>query len=162
MDDQRREQDGRADFDFYVGTWKIHNRRLRERLKGSTDWEEFEGISVARKVLGGLGNVDETSFERDSGRLEGMTVRLFDPASQEWRLYWSSSTQTVLDLPMIGRFKNGRGEFFAHEPFEGRYIFSRFIWSEITATTCRWEQAFSADGGATWETNWIMESVRIS
>ncbi len=162
MDDQRKEQDGRADFDFYVGTWKVHNRRLRERLKGSTDWEEFEGISVARKVLGGLGNVDEASFDRASGRLEGMTVRLFDPASQEWSLHWASSTQTVLDTPMVGRFKNGRGEFFAYETFEGQHIFSRFIWSEITATTCRWEQAFSADGGATWETNWIMESVRIS
>ncbi len=160
MPDTRKEQDGRADFDFYVGTWKIHNRRLRERLKGSTDWEEFEGTSVARMVLGGLGNVDESWFDRESGRLEGMTVRLYDPVSQYWSLYWADSRQGILQAPMIGRFKDGRGEFFDQEMFEGQHVFSRFIWSEITATSCRWEQAFSADGGATWETNWIMESVR--
>ncbi|MFL5807171.1 MAG: hypothetical protein ACJ8CR_36255 [Roseiflexaceae bacterium] len=160
MPDTRKEQDGRADFDFYVGTWKIHNRRLRERLKGSTDWEEFEGTSVARMVLGGLGNVDESWFDRESGRLEGMTVRLYNPVSQYWSLYWADSRQGILQAPMIGRFKDGRGEFFDQEMFEGKHVFSRFIWSEITATSCRWEQAFSADGGATWETNWIMESVR--
>ena len=160
MPDTRKEQDGRADFDFYVGTWKIHNRRLRERLKGSTDWEEFEGTSVARMVLGGLGNVDESWFDRESGRLEGMTVRLYDPVSQYWSLYWADSRQGILQAPMIGRFKDGRGEFFDQEMFEGKHVFSRFIWSEITATSCRWEQAFSADGGATWEANWIMESVR--
>jgi hypothetical protein len=162
MDDRRTEQDGRADFDFYVGTWKIHNRRLRERLKGSTDWEEFEGTSVARMVLGGLGNVDESSFDRASGRLEGMTVRLYDPVSQYWSLYWADSRQGILQAPMIGRFKDGHGEFFDQEMFEGKHVFSRFIWSEITETSCRWEQAFSADGGVTWETNWIMESVRIA
>ena len=160
MPDTRKEQDGRADFDFYVGTWKIHNRRLRERLKGSTDWEEFEGTSVARMVLGGLGNIDESWFDRESGRLEGMTVRLYDPVSQYWSLYWADSRQGILQAPMIGRFKDGRGEFFDQEMFEGKHVFSRFIWSEITATSCRWEQAFSADGGATWEANWIMESVR--
>lgn len=162
MADQRGEQDGRADFDFFIGTWKGHNRRLRERLKGSTDWEEFEGMSVARSALDGLANTDEVSFDRASGRLEGLTVRLFDPASQEWSIYWASSIQTVLDVPMVGRFKNGRGEFFAHETFEGKHIFSRFIWSEITETSCRWEQAFSADGGVTWETNWITDFERIA
>src|SRR5262245_16651787 len=86
--DQRREQDGREDFDFFIGRWKGRNRRLRARLKGSTDWEEFEGASVVRKALGGLANIDEVSFDRESGRLEGLTVRLFDPASQEWSIYW--------------------------------------------------------------------------
>jgi hypothetical protein len=162
MEDQRGGQDGRADFDFFVGTWKVYNRRLRERLKGSTDWEEFEGASVARGALGGLANIDEISFDRASGRLEGMTVRLFNPLSQEWSLYWASSLQGILETPMVGRFKNGRGEFFAQEVFEGKHIFSRFIWSGITETSCRWEQAFSADGGVTWETNWIMEFERTA
>jgi hypothetical protein len=160
MPDTRTEPDGRADFDFLIGRWSVHNRRLRERLKGSQDWEEFEGTSVARKVLGGLGNVDEITLERASGRVEGMTVRLYDPTSHQWSLYWADTVNGGLQTPLIGGFANGRGEFFAQEPFEGRHIFSRFIWSEITETSCRWEQAFSADGGKTWETNWIMEFTR--
>lgn len=155
------EHDGRADFDFYIGTWSVHNRRLRERLKGSDSWEEFEGISVARKVLGGLGNVDEITMHRASGRQEGMTVRLFDPDTRQWYLYWASGvTGAPLDVPLIGEFKDGRGEFYAQETFEGKRIFNRYIWSSVTATSCRWEQAFSPDGGATWETNWIMDFVR--
>ena len=154
------EHDGRNDFDFFIGRWKAHNRRLRERLKGSHDWEEFEGTIVDRKVLGGLGNVDEVTMDRESGRVEGMTVRLFDPRTQEWSLYWASSATGVLELPMIGKFENGRGEFFAHEVHETRHVYSRFIWSEITENSCRWEQALSPDGGKTWETNWIADFTR--
>jgi len=92
-----------------------------------------------------------------------MTVRLFDPKTREWRLYWADSVAAQrLELPMVGQFKNGRGEFYAHEPFEGRMVYTRFIWSDITATTCHWEQAFSEDGGRTWETNWTMDSERIN
>ncbi len=153
-------QDGRADFDFFIGTWKVYNRRLRERLKGSDSWEEFEGKAVDRAVLGGLGNADEVTFSRDGGTLHGMTLRLYNPQSQQWSLYWADSVSGILQVPMVGGFKDGRGEFFSQEPFEGKSIFSRFIWSEITETSCRWEQAFSPDGGVTWETNWIMEFVR--
>lgn len=160
MQTEHKHQDGRADFDFFIGHWKVHNRRLRERLKGSTAWEEFEGTAVARKVLGGLGNTDEVSFERESGRLEGMTLRLYDPQSQQWSLYWADNVTSILQTPMVGGFENGRGEFFAQEIFAGKSIFSRFIWSEITDSSCRWEQAFSSDGGKTWETNWIMEFTR--
>jgi hypothetical protein len=154
-------QDGRADFDFLIGRWHIHHRRLRERLKGSTSWEEFDSVSVARKILGGLGNIDETSMERASGILLGMTLRFFDPKSQQWSIYWADSANGFQLPPMIGGFKEGRGEFYAQEPFEGKHVFSRFIWSAITPTSCRWEQAFSADGGKTWETNWTMEFTRI-
>jgi len=157
---QDTKRDGRADFDFLIGQWKSHNRRLRERLKGSTAWEEFEGAAVVRKVLGGLGNFDEITMDRSSGRIVGVTLRLYDPISQQWSLYWADSVNGILQTPMIGRFEKGRGEFFAQEIFEGQSIFSRFIWSGITETSCRWEQAFSADGGKTWETNWIMEFVR--
>jgi hypothetical protein len=156
------ERDGRRDFDFFVGRWKIYNRRLRERLKGSTDWEEFEGTTIARTMLGGLGNLDECTMERDSGQLQGMTVRLYDPASRQWSLYWADNVKAgIFQTPLIGRFENGRGEFYSQEPFEGRHIFCRFVWSEITPSSCRWEQAFSIDGGKTWETNWIMDFVRI-
>ncbi len=153
-------RDGRADFDFIISSWKVHQRRLRERLKGSTSWEEFESASVARKILGGLGNIDEVSMDRESGRLEGFTLRLYDPKSQQWSIYWADSVNVELQIPMVGGFENGRGEFYAQEPFEGKQIFSRFIWSNITPTSCRWEQAFSPDGGKTWETNWIADFTR--
>jgi hypothetical protein len=155
-----KERDGRADFDFLMGRWNVQHRRLRERLKGSTSWEEFAGTSIARPLLGGLGNIDENIMERASGRLEGMTVRLYDPSSRQWSLYWADSVSVVLQPPMIGGFAHGRGEFYDQERFEGRAIFCRFIWSDITARSCRWEQAFSADGGTSWETNWIMEFTR--
>ncbi|MGH2558435.1 MAG: DUF1579 family protein, partial [Thermomicrobiales bacterium] len=131
------ERDGRTDFDFYVGTWKIHSRRLRERLKGCTEWETCGGIAEMRSILGGLGNVDEITFARASGPLHGITLRLYDPASRQWSIYWADSVSGVLQIPMIGSFENGRGEFYSQEPFEGRAIFSRFIWSEITPTSCR-------------------------
>jgi len=156
-----KEQDGRNDFDFFIGSWTGQNRRLRERLKGSNDWEEFEGKSVARKILGGLGNIDEVSMNRESGTLEGFTLRLYDPKSRQWSIYWADSLGAILLTPMAGSFQNGRGEFFDQETFEYKKIFSRFIWSEITENSCRWEQAFSTDGGKTWETNWITDFKRI-
>jgi len=152
--------DGRGDFDFFIGQWRIHNRRLRERLKGSMAWEEFEAAAVARKILGGLGNFDEITMDRASGPVHGMTLRLYDPIAHQWSLYWADSLHGILETPMIGSFENGRGAFFAQEVFEGKRVFSRFIWSNITATSCRWEQALSADGGKSWETNWIMEFER--
>jgi hypothetical protein len=160
MTELRSEPKISHDFDFYVGRWNVHNRRLKERLKGSTEWEEFEGVSIARMILGGVGNIDEITLYRESGQVEGFTVRLFNPTSEQWSIYWSSSLTGTLDVPMIGGFKDGRGEFYAQELHAGKYVYSRFIWSEITTTTCRWEQALSPDGGKTWETNWIMESTR--
>ena len=160
MQQARTERDGRADFDFLMGRWDVRHRRLRERLKGSTSWEEFAGTSIARPLLGGLGNIDENIMERAGGRMEGMTLRLYDPLSQQWSLYWADSVNVVLQPPMIGGFVQGRGEFYDQELFERRAIFCRFIWSDITETACRWEQAFSADGGISWETNWIMEFTR--
>jgi hypothetical protein len=154
------EHDGRTDFDFFIGRWKARNRRLRERLKGSNDWEEIEGVAVVRKVLGGLGNIDEITMERETGRLQGLTLRLYNPESRQWSMYWSSSADGILQPPVIGTFMDGRGEFYSQELFEGRSIFCRFICSDITETSCRWEQAFSTDGGKTWETNWIAELTR--
>jgi hypothetical protein len=160
MQQERIERDGRADFDFLIGRWNVHHRRLRERLKGSTAWEEFVGTSIARPLLGGLGNIDENIMERASGRLEGVSMRLYNPLSRQWSIYWADNVSLVLQPPMIGGFVQGRGEFYDQELFEGRAIFCRFIWSDITETACRWEQAFSADGGISWETNWIMEFTR--
>ena len=154
------EHNGQTDFDFFIGRWTAHSRRLRERLKGSNDWEDIEGTAVIRKVLGGLGNIDEITMDRETGRLEGLTLRLYNPEARQWSMYWSSSADGILQPPVIGSFNDGRGEFYSQELFEGRSIFCRFICSDITETSCRWEQAFSADGGKTWETNWIAELTR--
>ena len=158
---EHQQQDGRTDFDFEVGRWSVHSRRLREWLKGSTDWEEFQGISAARKVLGGLGMVDEITNERASGPAQGITLRLFDPTTQQWSVYFAESVHGVLTTPLIGRFTQGRGVFYAYEPIAGQHLLSRYLWLEITPTSYRWEQAFSADGGSTWETNWIQDHTRL-
>jgi hypothetical protein len=149
-----------SDFDFLFGRWNVHNRRLRERLKGSTTWDEFEGTVVVRPVWGGKANLDEYEAEGPAGHIQALTLRVFDPRSQQWSIHWATSANGTLDAAMIGSFRDGRGEFYDQEMFEGRSIYVRFIWSAITAASCRWEQAFSADGGKTWETNWIMELSR--
>jgi len=154
------ENDGRNDFDFLTGTWKVHHKLLKGRLSGSTEWDEFEGTCVDKKILNGLGNFDEVIMYTATGTFNAVALRLFDINSKEWSIYWAAGTSGMLDVPMVGGFKDGRGEFYAQEVFEGRHIFSRFIWSKITATSCQWEQAFSEDGGKTWETNWIMGHER--
>jgi hypothetical protein len=146
------------DFDFYVGTWTIHNRRLRKALAGCTEWYEFEATSRARMVLDGRGNVDE--YEAPSERIVGLTVRLYDPERDAWLLYWAGARGGALGEPQVGRIDDGRGEFYADDVWEGRPIRVVYVWSGVGEGSARWEQAFSADGGATWETNWIMESTR--
>jgi len=155
------ENDGRNDFDFLIGTWKAHHRTLKKRLNGSMEWEEFEGDTVDRKILNGLGNMDENLIHSKKGLVHAISLRLFNPESKEWSIHWSTDVTGTLDVPMIGGFKDGRGEFYSQEVFEGRHIYSRFIWSKITANSCQWEQAFSEDGAKTWETNWIMEFERV-
>ncbi len=155
------ERDGQQDFDFWIGSWKVHNRRLRERLKGSTTWDEFEGTVVARPIWGGRANTDEYEADGPAGHIQGMSLRLYDPQARQWSIYWANRANGTLDKPMIGGFQNGRGEFFDQEVFEGRSIFVRFLWSDITPTFCRWAQAFSTDGGQTWETNWTMDMTRV-
>src|SRR5579862_3085911 len=113
-------RDGRGDFDFFFGSWIGHNRRLRERLKGSTSWEEFEGHSVVRKILDGMGNMDEVTFNRESGQSKGYTLRLYDPQYQQWRIYWASTTQLILDVPMVGKFETGAASFIPRNILRAR------------------------------------------
>ena len=154
-------KDGRNDFDFLVGTWKVHHHILKERLKESTEWIEVEGSTVLRKILNGIGNIDDNIIHMPTGPVHAISLRLFNPASKEWSIYWSTDKTGVLDVPMVGGFKNSRGDFYSHDLFEGRHIYSHFIWSKIMVNSCQWEQEFSADGGKTWETNWIMEFERV-
>src|SRR4051794_16548992 len=153
--------DGARDFDFWIGRWRIRNERLKSRLTGSTEWEVFFARGEATQLAAGIGNID--SFVPDEWRLGfiGMTVRLFDPASGLWRIYWADNVRCVFDPPVIGRFDaNGAGTFEGGDEHEGTPVRVRFKWSHETPQTARWEQAFSADGGATWETNWIMHMTR--
>ncbi len=154
------EQDGRHDFDFIIGRWNVHHRRLRELLKGSVTWDEFDGTTVDRSFLGGLGNIGEAIIHLASGSFEAVSWRLFDPQTRLWSVYFANSIQGTQSAPMTGGFTEGRGEFYAQEMFDGKSIFSRLIWSDITANSFHWEQAFSADGGRTWETNWTMDGAR--
>ena len=155
------ENDGRNDFDFLVGNFIMRHRRLKERLKGSTDWEEFDGTAVGKKILNGLGHCDEVIINRETGYNYGYTLRLFDVKTKEWSIYRSAGASNMLDVPMIGQFTHGLGEFYSQEVFEGRHIFCRFTWSKITANSAQWEQAFSIDGGKSWETNWMNTFERV-
>jgi hypothetical protein len=148
------------DFDFWMGSWKVHNRRLRERLAGSDEWDEFEAAVVARPILDGLGNEDE--FRTDyAGGFIGMSFRFFDPREKLWSIYWADTRRCgELDPPVFGGFAGDTGVFEGDDVFEGRPILVRYTWSGVTTQTPRWEQAFSEDGGRTWETNWIMDFTR--
>ena len=153
--------DGVHDFDFLHGTWRIHNRKLRNPLAGSTDWYEFDGRAVERPFWDGQGNLEEYEATLPDGSpIRGMALRLYNPAARRWTINWASSTSGTLDPQMTGAFRDGRGEFYSHEDYKGRMILVRFIWTSLGPDTARWEQAFSADAGASWETNWIMDFAR--
>ena len=152
---------GVRDFDFWIGSWKVRNRRLVERLAGSDEWEEFDAEVVARFLMDGLGNEDEFRTDHDGGFI-GMSFRFFDPVEKRWSIYWADSRRSgVLDPPVFGTFEGDLGVFEGEDVFDGRPILVRFTWSGFTTRTPRWEQAFSADGGETWETNWVMDFTRV-
>jgi len=156
----QKERDGQHDFDFELGAWKTHLRRLLHPLTGSTTWVEYEGTTVVRKVWEGRANLVELVANGPSGRLEALSLRLYNPQSGQWSLNFANSQSGNLSQPTIGGFKNGRGEFYDQEMFNGRAIFVRFVISDITQHSCRFEQAFSDDGGKTWEVNWIAIDTR--
>jgi hypothetical protein len=159
----RTARDGQHDFDFELGSWAIHLKRLVHPLTGSTSWVEFDGTSVTRKVWNGRSQIEE--FETDSpavGHIEGLTLRTYDPQTHQWRLYWANSKNGIMDPPQIGQFQNGRGEFYAMDTLNGKTIRVRFVWSKTNTTSPHFEQAFSADGGKTWEVNWITDQTRAT
>ena len=158
---QHTERDGQHDFDFEIGTWKTHLRRLVHPLSGSTTWVEYEGTTVVRKVWNGRANLIELEADGPGGHFEGLNLRLYNPESHQWSLNFASSSGGTLSQPTIGEFKNGRGEFFDQETLSGRAILVRFVISDITPNSCHFEQAFSDDGGKTWEVNWIATDTRV-
>ena len=157
-------RDGQHDFDFEIGSWKIHLSRLEDRLVGSKTWVEFDGTSVTRKVWDGRADLEEFETDSPTGHIEGLSLRVYNPQTHQWSIYWANSKDPALGqpiIPMVGEFKDGRGEFYDQELWKGRAVYVRFIWSNITPNSAHFEQAYSEDGGKTWEVNWITDQTRV-
>lgn len=152
--------DGVHDFDFLHGSWRVHNRRLRSPLRSSAEWYEFEGTSVVCPLWDGRGNFEQWEANGPDGHIRAISLHLYDARSQCWSLHWAPNDSSRIGIPTIGSFANGRGEFYSQELFEMHPIFLRLTWEDCGFTMCRFEQAFSADGGHSWETNWTMDFTR--
>ncbi|MGW6738728.1 hypothetical protein [Streptomyces sp. NPDC055013] len=148
------------DFDFFHGDWDVVNRRRTDFLDRDSDWEEFPATSRCRPLFDGAANIDEVDMAHLGSK--GLTLRLFDRATEQWSLNWSSSRTGKLFPPVLGRFEGERGEFYGDDVHDGKDVQVRFVWSGVSAASARWEQAFSMDGGETWLTNWTMDFTRPS
>ena len=153
--------DGQHAFDFEIGSWKTKLRRLQRPLTGSTTWVEYEGTTVVRRVWNGRANLVELDVRGLAGQIERLSLLLSNPEARHWSLNFANSAGGTLTPPTIGEFKNGRGEFFGQDTLNGRTIFVRFVISPLTPDSVRFEQAFSDDGGRTWEVNWIAIDTRL-
>jgi len=150
------------DFDFLVGSWSVQHHRLKHRLAHSNEWETFYGSCRTWRVLDGQGDVDDNVLQAPGGPYRAVSLRSFDPKTRLWSIWWLDSRHPhELDPPVVGGFRNGVGTFLANDTLNGRPIVVRYVWSEITLNSARWQQAFSGDAGKTWETNWVMEFHRL-
>ncbi len=160
------ERDGRHDFDFLVGNWEVANRKLEDPLsQEGAHWLEFASTAESRPILGGLGNVDTYVIAEfpGRGRFHGFALRLFQPTTGLWRIWWASTGgDGRLDMPVVGRFEDGQGRFECSDVVGGRAVAVRYDWTDITPSSARWEQAFSVDGGQSFVTNWVMRFTRIA
>ncbi|HEY0701979.1 MAG TPA: hypothetical protein VGD60_04350 [Candidatus Acidoferrales bacterium] len=163
---QNAQRDGAHDFDWEIGSWHSHLKRLEHPLTGSTSWVEYDGTSEVSKVWDGRANLVELEIQGPTGKIEGMSLRLYNPAAHQWSLNFSNSRVGTLSVPTVGEFRgeghNLRGEFYDYEDFGGRMILVRNIFSDITPNAWHFEQAFSTDGGKTWEVNWITDDTRLA
>ncbi|MEP6897034.1 MAG: hypothetical protein ABI870_00760 [Rhodanobacter sp.] len=154
-------RDGQHDFDFEIGTWKTQLKRLVHPLSGSDEWAEYEGVTTVRKVWDGRANLVELTADGTAGHFEGLNLRLYNPQSHQWSLNFAGSRDGTLGHPTIGQFIDGRGKFYDQEDFDGRAVFVRFVITPLDANTIHFEQAFSDDGGKTWEVNWVATDTRM-
>jgi len=154
-------RDGQADFDFEIGAWKTHLRRLLKPLTGSTTWAEYHGTTVVRKVWNGRANLVELEVDGPAGHIEALSLRLYNPQSRQWSLNFANSAAGTMAVPTIGEFRNGRGEFYDQETLNGRAILVRFLILPVSADSIRFEQSYSDDGGKTWELNWVAVDTRV-
>jgi len=151
--------DGSRDFDFEIGRWKTSVKRLAKPLTGATTWISYEGTTTVRPIWNGRANLVELEADGPSGHFRGLNLRLYDPVAKQWSLTFANAASGVLNTPAIGPFEDGRGEFYDQESLDGRAILVRFVISNVTNDACHFEQSFSADGGKTWETNWIAQDT---
>jgi len=158
---QAAPRDGQHDFDFEIGTWNTRLSRLQDPLTGSTTWVEYTGTTVVRRVWDGRANLVELVVEGPAGRIEGLNLRLYNPQSRQWSLDFAGARGGALTPPSVGEFRDGRGEFYSHEDFNGRMILVRFVIQVVDRDTARFEQSFSDDGGKSWEVNWIAVDTRV-
>ena len=156
------QRDGQHDFDFEIGSWKIHLKRLKDRLAGSHEWVDFDGTSVTRKVWDGKSDLEEFETDGGGGHIEGLTLRTYNPQTHEWSLYWANSKDGKIDVPQVGEFKDGVGEFYAMDTWKGRSVLVRFLWTKTDTASPHFEQSYSDDGGKTWEVNWITDQTRVA
>lgn len=154
-------RDGSRDFDFELGSWRTHLRLLRHPLSGSHDWIECDGTTTVSGLLDGRANVAELRVSCPTARIEGISLRLYEPATHRWTLNYANVRDGLLTSPMIGSFREGRGTFHGKDSLDGRPIVVRFVISPLTPDSIRFEQSFSADNGRTWELNWAAEDVRV-
>ncbi|MDB4908198.1 MAG: hypothetical protein JWO05_2982 [Gemmatimonadetes bacterium] len=153
---------GPHDFDFEIGSWKTHVRRRLHPLTGSDSWADYDGTTVVRKVWGGRANLVELVMDGPAGHFEGLSLRLYNPESRQWTLNFANAATGQLAQPTVGGFKDGRGEFYDQELLDGRAILVRFVISGVTPGSCHFEQAYSEDGGKSWEVNWVADDTRIA
>ena len=158
MTENNYKLDGARDFDFFYGRWHVHNRRLTKRLQGCTEWEQFEASQECVSLPGGLGNTDH--MQNDEGKTVGWSLRFYNPITHRWSIYWVGGRDYALLPPVHGAFANGIGQFEGADEFEGKPILVKFLWTKMDTATPHWEQAFSVDGGNTWEKNWEMDFVK--
>ena len=152
-----------TDFDFAIGDWAVLHRRLKERLCGCTEWIGFEGRMSTRKVLGGYGNIEDNLLIFPEREFRAVALRAYDPARAQWSIWWLDGRfPDRIDVPVVGRFERGVGRFFASDTHAGQPVTIRFLWSRAGPDQLRWEQAFSADAGRSWETNWTMDFRRAA
>jgi hypothetical protein len=154
---------GLHDFDFLIGDWRVQHTRLKVWLAGSHDWFEFGGTSSMRPTMGGWGNIEDAVVCAPAGTYRAMAIRSYDPRTGQWAIWWLDGRNPLggLDPSVKGGFRNGEGTFYGDDTFGGKPIRVRFTWSRITPTSAHWEQAFSPDGGITWETNWKADFTRV-
>jgi len=163
MDPQGAHRSGAGDFDFLIGNWLVAHRRLKERLAGCDEWVEFGGTCVAQKILGGNGNIDDNFLDMPDGAYRAVTLRAYDTETRRWSIWWLDGRYPGrLDVPVVGGFENSVGTFYADDQFKGRPIRIRFHWTMPKKDIPRWEQAYSENAGQTWETNWIMNFMRVA
>jgi hypothetical protein len=155
------ENDGQHDFDPLIGSWKYHLKCRMHHLTGSTTWVELEGTGVCYKLWNGRAQLDTIEVDGPTGHIEGLTLRLFNPHSRQWRLYWANSKDGAVAVPQIGQFKNGHGEFYAQDELDDKSIFIRYDWTKLETDCPHFEQSFSDDGGKTWEVNWVTDQTRL-